>query len=1257
MAGGQKGPRFADATDLERWADRRDAQADLPRLVRRLIRHENDQVQRCEMPGGDSVGKHGFDGIVESTRATSFVPEGLSIWEMGVSADPRKKANEDYLARTRNSLGVEKSEATFVFVTPRRWDEKKDWETTKRKEGKWRDVRVLDANDIEQALEECPAVNVFLSELLDMPALGVVTIEDWWRRYSGTFDPTLTPAVVLAGRDDIAASLLRRLARDVGRTYIRAASIDDGLAFAACTMLALGGNESEPMLSRSLLVHDELTLRRLDRTSSLLVLLPYDAGLHRDARLVQNHHVVFIVTDGDADIDLPPLDHLAVESPLRDAGVPHDVLWRYVRAANKSLVALQRVANKFGDVAPDEWATDLEASAVRRAWLAGAWNRRRSGDVDALTALTGVTSETLEEALGGIVRAPDPLFTRVGSTWAVASPGDSWRVARAFLTEQDLEALERTVQVVLGAVDPRLELPAAERWRAAVFSKVRVHSTDLRRGLARSVALLGAMGDEVRLSGGRSGHDWAERIAANTFARANDDVTAQLWASLDDVLPLLAEGAPDVFLRAVDEGTAGDAPLLRKLFQDDKEQGWNVSSPHTGLLWGLECVAWSPMYLGLATELLARLAELDPGGRLSNRPDRSLADVFRPWKPQTAAPPDARLLTVDALLRRHDSVAWKLLMTMLPEHQAIGMDTHKPEFRDWAKDADRPVAVAEYREVVEAAGARVIAAASREPIRWSIVFEGFDRLPAKARDAAVEAVSDEAVQSMSVDSRSELWHAIDQFTRKHRRFADAPWAVSQEWLERLEAVAAEFRPPAPDKSWRWLFDDWHPDLPREPENFDSYQAALDSARANAMRQIVEHGGVDAVVGLAVEVQLPWAVGNALARVAPAVHDRLVVNYFDHQDARLVQFADGYTRVRFGNDLDKVRPLLNDLTGRPLVQARLLQTVSDVERAWELATQLGAEVDAAYWAEFVPYGLGSDFQDAGRAARKLIQHNRVAMAIDALSLYVRREGSGISTDLVAEALSIFGSKPDPEAARVSEHDLSNLLDFLRTHGADEDVVASFEWKFLPLLGYEPRVPSLQNLLARDPGSFVQLVTYAFKPNSASEGSAQDLPEGQASNAYRLLREWRVVPGTRPDGTIDADALRSWLTEATRRLNEADRLEVGELHIGEVFAYAPTDADGTFPSGPVRDVLEAAPTDRYARGFAIRLHNTRGVTSRSVTEGGRQEYELAEAYETKATAIEATHPRTAAVLRRVAEDYRNEGRRNDEEAKRFMEGLDR
>jgi hypothetical protein len=179
---------------------------------------------------------------------------------------------------------------------------------------------------------------------------------------------------------------------------------------------------------------------------------------------------------------------------------------------------------------------------------------------------------------------------------------------------------------------------------------------------------------------------------------------------------------------------------------------------------------------------------------------------------------------------------------------------------------------------------------------------------------------------------------------------------------------------------------------------------------------------------------------------------------------------------------------------------------------------------------------------------------------------------------------------------------------------------------------------------------------FRPASADPDTPGPTADRNVSTlAYRLLRAWKVVPGSRPDGTVDEDALFAWLEQVRALLLDADRIEVGELQIGEVLAYAPEDPDGTFPTLAVRNALEEAPNDRLERGFSIGLFNKRGMTSRSMTEGGAPEYRLSERYEAWAAAVQATHPRTATVLREVAEEYRSEGRRNDDEVKRHLEGL--
>lgn len=1252
-------PHLADATDLDRWADTRSAQADLPRLVRRLISAENDQVQRVEMRGGEGVGFTGYDGFVEAGRASSFVPGGRSVWEMGVGGDPAAKAQRDYRSRTDDPQGINPAEHTFVFVTPRRWEGKKDWEQRKRDEGNWHDVRVLDGDDIEQALEVSPAVQVWLSELLGLEPLGATSIEDWWGRYSRGFDPTMTPEVVLAGRADLAASLVRRVAENVGRTFIRAVSVDDGLAFAACSMMAVPPEEAEPILARSLLVHDGVTLRRLDRTSSLLILLPYEEGLQRDAHLVENHHVVFVITnpDGDVDIELPPHDHMALQAALAEAGVSAENLGRYVRAGTKSLVALRRVATRYGQRDPEEWATDLAARAVRRAWLAGGWSQSRSGDDEVLTSLCEAEPEDLDERLRDALRRPDPLFTKVGATWAVASPRDSWRTARGLITMGDLNALEHSVQTVLGSVDPRLELPREDRWAAAMHGKAPVHSSNLRKGLARTLALLGTSGDDVRLADGRTARDWAEGVALSLFTRANEDDTAQLWASISDVLPLLVEAGPDAFLRAISTATAGDNPIAKRLFQDTDGR-WNVSSPHTGLLWAIEGIAWSEQHMAYAAETLAALAEIDPGGRLSNRPSASLYAIFRAWSPQTAASLDARIQTLDSLTRRHPDASWDLLLALFPSDHEVGMQSHTPEFRGWASEAT-PATRADLIATLEAAAVHILRIAHNDATRWEEIVPKFDRLPLDAQSEVITAISALTTEDLTHEQTNSLWEALTGYVRRHREYADAQWSLSEERLGQLSAAAEHLKPPNPADAHRWLFDDWHPEIGVGVDDLRAYDADLAYRREVAIGEVFADEGLTGVRRLAASVNLPWAAGAALAAVTKAV-DVDAMGDLDSEDPANRQFADGFARRRLLGSLDLIRRWAAQFEGRPLLQSRLFQFAADVPAAWDALGDYDEPVRDAYWSEFSPYGRGSDFRYVNEAVQNLLEHGRSAIAIDALSMYAARTEDNLDEELVIRALQDFGSQDDPEARVVSAYDITHLLDYLAGRGVDEGRIALLEWRYLPLLQHDGKMAALQRLLSRDPRIFVQMIEMVFRPASARNEERVEQPSGDttlASNAYRVLREWKVVPGTSDDGVVDAGALRAWLYEARRLLNESDRREIGELQIGEVFAHSPVDTDGTFPCLPVRDILEAAPDDRLARGFSIGVYNKRGVTSRGMAEGGQQEYDLAAQYAAWAGAVQVTHPRTAAALRDVADSYTEDGRRNDEEARRFLEGMDR
>jgi hypothetical protein len=107
MAHGVGPPHLADATDLERWADQRSAQADLPRLVRRLIRHENDQhaTQAPRRFRGSSLSqkpRRSFTvkaNIAEELRSVSLGEVGAPVYQHRGATTGGTRAFERLLGR------------------------------------------------------------------------------------------------------------------------------------------------------------------------------------------------------------------------------------------------------------------------------------------------------------------------------------------------------------------------------------------------------------------------------------------------------------------------------------------------------------------------------------------------------------------------------------------------------------------------------------------------------------------------------------------------------------------------------------------------------------------------------------------------------------------------------------------------------------------------------------------------------------------------------------------------------------------------------------------------------------------------------------------------------------------------------------------------------------------------------------------------------------------------------------------------------
>ncbi|MEI9907826.1 MAG: hypothetical protein WDO06_07990 [Actinomycetota bacterium] len=152
---------------------------------------------------------------------------------------------------------------------------------------------------------------------------------------------------------------------------------------------------------------------------------------------------------------------------------------------------------------------------------------------------------------------------------------------------------EEIATEVLLSPDPFIGMDSLSTLKATEAGIKREYSETLTKSIAKSLALAGAS-DEL-VAEGTPVKNVVDRIVRRVLTEANKDDSGKIWQSLSYVLPELAEASPEVFQDAVEENLANPHQTLRYMFQDQMtESPLNISSPHSGLLWSLETLCWSP---------------------------------------------------------------------------------------------------------------------------------------------------------------------------------------------------------------------------------------------------------------------------------------------------------------------------------------------------------------------------------------------------------------------------------------------------------------------------------------------------------------------------------------------------------------------------------------------------------------------------------------------------------------------------------------
>jgi hypothetical protein len=531
-------------------------------------------------------------------------------------------------------------------------------------------------------------------------------------------------------------------------------------------------------------------------------------------------------------------------------------------------------------------------------------------------------------------------------------------------------------------------------------------------------------------------------------------------------------------------------------------------------------------------------------------------------------------------------------------------------------------------------------------LKLSDLIDRLDDLPPQAREQVLAHLRSEAVSSMSEGARLPIWNKLNDLVSKHRRNADANWAIGTEELGEIAAIAERLAPTAAFYRHQRLFSERNFDLYDEAGNYNDNFDKLEGRRREAVRDLFAHGGIKEVLSFVQTVESPWRVGFASASLAPDDPEREILPaLLESGDKPLLQFAGGFVQGRFtGRGWNWVDAIDTSLWS-PSERAQLLAYLPFTTDAWARSARLLGEDEGPYWrrANANPYAAKESIKFA---IDRLLQYGRPREAIKCLE-WLRHQKLPIDTPQAVRALrALLG--PAEDTAAMDTHAIVEVIKALQDDpGTSPTKIMGIEWAFLPLLNEHNRASPvlLERRLADEPAFFCEVIQIVFRSMKGKERPVEGTTEQQksiATNAYHLLDRWSTLPGSRRDGTFDGDAFTAWLDAVKAACNDSGHLEIAMSRFGHTLVHSPPDADGLWIHHSVATALNARDASEMRHGFRMQLYNSRGF--HWVNPTGEEERKLARDYRAKADDAEARgYHRLAGTLRELAVTYDREAER--------------
>lgn len=859
---------------------------------------------------------------------------------------------------------------------------------------------------------------------------------------------------------------------------------------------------------------------------------------------------------------------------------------------------------------------------IKAVILFGGWDEDNENDKEIISKFIGKPYEQWITVLRTMLKEKSNFLQFRNNKWVIQDRLANIKKYANDYYKDELENLKKDVIEILSERNPKFDLSSDERSLSNIYNKTLSYSNLLRKSVAETLPIITSNYKDFK-----NCINTALNLSWLVVREILKNDNWEIWASLDELLPLLAEASPEEFLVQLEYKIRNSPALIKQLF-DENESYITTSNYSTGLYWALELIAWEPRNLIETGMILTKLASFDKGAI------KHIAKIILPWRPQTKAPIENRIILVKNILKEYPTYGWDLLMYLMPEKISSVSPSYKPKYINKIEE-ENEVLQSDYWEQISKYVDLAIENSKTNVKKICDLIDLIDDVPKKILDKIYAKLSSRKIIALSEKSRFIIWNHLEDFIIWHKKFPKLKKSIMMEITKSIQLLSENLKPRNITIYAKRYFrkDTWY--LVDDRKDYKIGEQKLHKIQLDLADKILSLG-LEECINFAKNIEDSYLLGicDAELNISKSLEER-IMNYLESRNLKLLDYAKGYVYKAFKlKEFEWIKTLnINNWSMRK--KLNFLLVLPHDKKTFELVQSQMEKNEINYWKS-VDIRFVNDIDDLNYAAEKLLNADRPerSLWIICSNLY-KDDNCNYNKDIAIKCLKAM-LKHQERLGNMDMHHIIQIIKNLQKSKISQEDLFNIEWSYLPLLNEEDARPiTIEKVIADNPKIYNDILCLAYKPHSMKT-NPKKVNKNIATNAWRLLKQWKWVPGLE-NGIIDKTKLNNWYKEMVSICTKNDRLEVGLSNFGKVLYYSPKDKSGFWIDKNVAEILNNENADFIRQGFYIEAFNSLGVIDYD-SEGIVFE-NLSKKYEEKANlADKEGFYRLAKKMRKLADTYK-------------------